>query len=104
LIDRYRRAGYCVIVTMSTIRGRAEVANDRKALAYYRRLERESDLVFRALPYRPGAERVPFDFNQSLLYYSAAFERPGPEVKIYRLRGCSDQLAPGRGWPPPPAV
>ncbi len=104
LIDGYRRAGYCVIVTMSTIRGRAEVANDRKALAYYRRLERESDLVFRALPYRPDAERVPFDFNQSLLYYSAAFERPGPEVKIYRLRGCSDQLAPGRGWPPPPAV
>jgi hypothetical protein len=104
VIDRYRRAGYCTIVTMSTIRGRAEVANDRKALAYYRRLERESDLVFRALPYRPGAERVPFDFNQSLLYYSAAFERPGPEVSVYRLGGCSDQLPPGRGWPGRPVA
>jgi hypothetical protein len=94
LIDRYRRAGYCTIVTMSTIRGRAEVVSDPEALAYYRRLERESDLSFSVLPYRPGAERVAFDFNQSLLYYSAAFERPGPEVNVYRLDGCSEQ-APG---------
>ena len=97
LIDRYRRAGYCTIVTMSTIRGRAEVVKDPEALAYYRRLERESDPIFSVLPYRPDAERVPFDFNRSLLYYSAAFERPGPEVSVYRLDRCSELLPPGRG-------
>ena len=96
LIDRYRRARHCVVVTMSTIRGRAEVANDAmEALAYYRRLERESELIFRVLPYRPGAERVPFDFNQSLLSYSAALERPGPEVSVYRLDRCSERARTG---------
>jgi hypothetical protein len=91
LIDRYRRAGHCLVVTMSTIRGRAEATGEPKALAYYRRLERESQPVFGVLPYRPGAEPVPFDFNRSLLYYSPAFSRPGPEVDVYRLDRCSQQ-------------
>ena len=95
LIDRYRRAGHCLVVTMSTIRGRAEATGEPEALAYYRRLERESTPVFRVLPYRPGAEPVPFDFNRSLLYYSPAFVRPGPEVTAYRLNRCV-QRAPSR--------
>lgn len=88
LVDRYRRTGHCVVVTMSTIRGRAEVEHDPEALAYYRRLERESRLIFEALPYRAGARPVPFDFEWSLLHYPAAYARPGPEVRVYRLERC----------------
>lgn len=102
LIDRYRRAGYCTVVTMSTIRGRAEIDRDPQALAYYRRLERESRLLFEALPYREGAGRVPFDFESLLLYYPRAFERPGPEVKVYRLDACSEPARPSSAAPQPP--
>ena len=95
LIDRYRRAGHCLVVTMSTIRGRAEATAEPRALAYYRRLERESQPIFGVVPYRPGAEPVPFDFNRSLLYYSPSFARPGPKVDVYRLDRCT-QAAPSR--------
>ena len=62
------------------------------ALAYYARLERESDLVFAVSPYRADAEPPPFSFDLSYSYYSPAYERPGPEVRIYRLA----RLPPGR--------
>jgi hypothetical protein len=88
LIDQYRRTGYCVVLTFSTVRNRAVASRDQDVLAYYRRLERESDLIYRADPYKPGAEPPPFDFDLSFNYYPAAFERPGPEVRIYRLRDC----------------
>jgi hypothetical protein len=94
-IDRYRRAGFCLVVTMSMVRGRAEIAGERAALAYYRRLERESTVVFRASPYRRGAAPVPFDFDFSThLYYPRAYERPGPEVVVYRLRRCRPAVDP----------
>lgn len=93
-IDRYRRAGYCFVVTMSMVRGRAEVAHQTAALAYYRRLERDSSIVYRASPYRAGASAVKFDFDFSThLYYPRAYDRPGPDVVVYRLRDCR----PGRG-------
>lgn len=92
-IDRYRRAGFCVVVSMSLIRERALAGGRPAVAAYYRRLDRESDVIFAASPYRAGAEPVPFDFDLSThLYEPRAFERPGPEVAIHRLRGCP---APG---------
>ena len=91
LIDLYRRHGYCTVMTMSIVRERAQNAGDERVLGYYRRLERESDLVFRASPYRRGVEPTPFHFDLSFNYYPTVFERPGPEVRIYRLRDCRQQ-------------
>ncbi|MGI8674066.1 MAG: ArnT family glycosyltransferase [Thermoleophilaceae bacterium] len=101
-IDRYRRSGFCTVVTMSLLRGRAERDGERRALAYYRRLERESDLVMALDPYRPGAEPVDFHFDLSYNYYPRAFERPGPAIRVYRLSRCAQgfgQLRAGESAP-----
>jgi hypothetical protein len=88
LIDVYRAHGYCTVVTMSIVRERAENAGDRGVLEYYRRLERESDRVFAKSAYEPGERPPPFDFDLSFNYYPTAFERPGPIVRVHRLRDC----------------
>jgi hypothetical protein len=87
-IDFYRRKGFCLVMTMSVVRGRAENAKDPQALGYYGRIERESNLILRASPYDRGAKPVKFNFDLSYNYYPTAFARPGPEVKLYRLRNC----------------
>jgi dolichyl-phosphate-mannose-protein mannosyltransferase len=91
LIDTYRQTGYCMVMTMSVIRGRAENAQLPDALAYYHRLERESDLVYRASPYKPGRGPVPLHYDFSYNYYPTAYHRPGPVVDIYRLRNCTQE-------------
>ena len=101
-LDAYRRGGYCVVMTMSVIRGRAE--NDRvpQALAYYARLERESSEIFRASPWERVAGPVRFHFDLSYNHYPRAYARPGPEVRIYRLRDCRQGYGPlerGTGRP-----
>ena len=101
-LDRYRDNGYCLVMTMSVIRGRAENARLAPALAYYERLERESRVVYEGDPYAPGEGPVPFHFDLSYNYYPRAFERPGPEVTVYRLDECEQGYGPlpsGRGRP-----
>jgi hypothetical protein len=88
VIDQYRQKGFCLVMTMSLIRGRAENAKVPGALKYYDRLERESKLVFQASPYDKGAKPVPLHFDFSYDYYPTAFNRPGPEIKVYRLNNC----------------
>ena len=88
-IAMYRRHGYCTVITFSAVRGRAEMDHVAPALAYYRRLERQSRLMYAVDPYEPGASPPPFDFDQSThLYYPSVYHRPGPEVRIYRLDRC----------------
>jgi hypothetical protein len=101
-VDRYRANGYCLVMTMSVIRGRADPDLLPRAAAYYRRLERESQVVYRGDPYKPGEGPVPFHFDLSYNYYPSAYERPGPEVTIYRLNDCEQGYGPlerGRGRP-----
>jgi hypothetical protein len=88
LVRYYAEHGYCYIVTGSTQRGRAEAEPEvvPRALAYYRELERKSDVVYRASPYRRGAGPVKFNFDWSFDYYPLAYHRPGPLMTIYRLR------------------
>ncbi|MBA2506535.1 MAG: glycosyltransferase family 39 protein [Thermoleophilaceae bacterium] len=93
-IDEYRRLGFCVVVTMSVIRGRSEKDGLEPALAYYRRLERESKLLGVFSPYDKGAEPPEFHFDHSYNYYPTEFARPGPEVRIYRLRDCKQKKGP----------
>jgi hypothetical protein len=89
-VGAYVRGGYCWVVTGSTQYGRA--LNDPKAvpqaIAYYRALRAASDVVYHVSPY---SSRVKFNFDWSFDYYPAAYHRPGAEVTIYRLRGCTEK-------------
>jgi hypothetical protein len=90
LIGSYRRGGFCWVVIGSTQYGRAEREPEEvpRAAHYYRSLARHGDVVFAASPYKRGSGPVDFNFDWSFDYYPLAYERPGPEVAIYRLRGC----------------
>jgi hypothetical protein len=86
LIETYREDGACWVVSGSTISGRAfaEPEEVPAAIAYYRELRRRADVVYHVRPY---GTTVPFDFDWSFDYYPLAYQRPGPEVTIYKLGG-----------------
>ena len=88
VIDDLRFYGYCHVVTFGTVRERTAVLGSGAVDGYYRRLERESDVVRRFTPYDRGAKPEPFHFDLSFNYYPAAYERPGPVATVHRLRGC----------------
>ena len=48
------------------------------------------------LPFAFNADEDPpsFSFDLSYSYYSPAYERPGPEVRIYRLHDCDQGYGP----------
>ena len=75
-------------MTMSVIRGRAENAHLAPALAYYKALQQRSKQVLHVSPYKHGAKPVKFNFDLSYYYYPTVFDRPGPEIWIYRLKNC----------------
>jgi hypothetical protein len=89
LIDTYVERGYCWVVVGSSQRGRAEAQPDvvPRAIAYYRDLERRSTLAHEESPYRRGAKPVKFNFDWTFDFYPLAYERPGPVMQVYRLRG-----------------
>jgi hypothetical protein len=89
LIDKYVAKGYCWVVVGSTQRGRAEAQPQivPRAIAYYRDLERRSTLAYEASPYDKGAKPVKFNFDWTFDFYPLAYERPGPVMQIYRLKG-----------------
>jgi hypothetical protein len=90
LVGSYFRGGYCWVVTGSTQYGRAYADPERvpKALRYYDELRRRARLVYRVSPYGRDAEPVRFSFDHSFNYYPLAYDRPGPEIRIYRFPGC----------------
>jgi hypothetical protein len=89
LIGYYERRGYCFVVRGSTQSGRAFA--DPKAVplavAYYRALQSQGEVVFEASPYDRSARPVAFGFDWSFDYYPLVYQRPGPTMTIYRLRG-----------------
>jgi 4-amino-4-deoxy-L-arabinose transferase-like glycosyltransferase len=87
-IDAYRSAGFCLVMTNSLTRGRAENAKVPNALAYYQKLERESTHLLHVSPFKPGRAPVPLHFDFSYDYYPTAYYRPGGIVDIYRLNNC----------------
>ena len=93
-VDDMRFYGYCTVMTISLVRERVERIGSRKVRDYYRRLEQEAEVVKVWSPYRKGAERPPFDFDLSYNYYPSAFTRPGPEIRLYRLRNCRQGVGP----------
>ncbi len=89
LIGWYERQGYCWVITGSTESGRAfaDPAAAPLAVAYYRALAAQAQVLYRASPYSPGAKAPGFNFDWSFDYYPLSFERPGPQMTVYRLRG-----------------
>ncbi len=60
----------------------------RTRCRYYDELRKRADVVYRISPYGRDSERVPFSFDYSFNYYPLTYERPGPEIVVYRLRDC----------------
>jgi hypothetical protein len=84
LVRQYVEHGYCTVLTGSTQFGRAlaEPEEVPRALRYYDALRRSGRVVFAS---RQPVRRFSFDF--SFNSYPLSFERPGPEIVIYRLSG-----------------
>jgi hypothetical protein len=89
LIGYYEAKGYCWVLTGSTQSGRAAADPGAVplAVAYYRALAGQGQVVFSASPYASGHAAVPFNFDWSFDYYPLAYRRPGPQITIYRLHG-----------------
>jgi hypothetical protein len=94
VIDDYRLYGYCLVMTVNVVRDRALETGDPRARAYYRRLDRDSRVIAEFSPYKDGHDPVPFSFDLSYNYYPQAYERPGPTVRIHRLRDCEQAYGP----------
>jgi len=89
LIPYYEQHGYCWVISGFTQSGRAFADPQAvpNAIAYYRALAQQAQVVYRASPYTPGQGPVPFSFDWTFDYYPLAYDRPGPTMTVYRLRG-----------------
>ena len=90
-LDQYEARGVCWVSASSLYYDRVFLDEQLvpRSAEYYRQLEALGQMVFQATPYRDGAKPVPFNFDWATNLYPFAFERPGGEVVIYRLRGGS---------------
>ena len=99
LVDIFEKQSYCYVVVGSTQRGRAEVEPEvvPQALAYYKELERRSEVAYAVSPYGRGEGPVAFNFDWTFNYYPLAYNRPGPTMTIYRLNGggCAETIGAG---------
>jgi hypothetical protein len=110
LIDEYAKQGFCVVVVGSIQKGRTfkDPSLVPAAVAYYERLDSEARKVASFSPMKPGEPLPEFNFDWSYNYYPAGYERPGPQVDIYRLQNglCATQAVlrgePGRRGNLPP--
>lgn len=95
LIDDFIAAQVCWVVVGSSQFGRAfgEPLKAPGAIAYYHELERRGTLAYRVVPWAGVEDSLPFDFDLSSHYYDLSYERPGPEIRIYRLHEgkCNEQ-------------
>ena len=75
-------------MTGSTQYGRAFAAPHEvpDAIRYYAALGRDAKLVYSSRPEDGGGE-LPFSYDFSFNAYPLAYDRMGPEVKIYKLSG-----------------
>ena len=100
LVDVFEEQEYCWVVVGSTQRGRAEVEPDvvPNALAYYAELERRSEVAYEVSPYAKGEGPVEFNFDWAFNYYPLSYNRPGPTMTIYRLKGgrCAEDVSTTR--------
>ncbi len=89
LIGWYEQLGYCWVVSGSTESGRAfaDPSAAPLAVAYYNSLAAQVEIAYHVSPYSRGSKPPGFSFDWTFDYYPLAYERPGPEMTVYRLRG-----------------
>jgi hypothetical protein len=99
LLEYYEQRGYCWVLSGSTQSGRAlsDAREAPSAIAYYRALARQGELVYRVSPYAAGSARAGFSFDWTFDYYPLSFRLPGPEITVYRLHRGSCAAAPKSG-------
>jgi hypothetical protein len=91
MLDVYRREHACWIVTGSTQYGRARAEAYRvpEALKYYAALRRRADVAFKVSPVSAGDKLPRYQVDKSFNSVDGAFDRPGPEMIVYKLRDCT---------------
>lgn len=98
LLDEYAQARYCWVVIGSLQAGRsfAQPGIAPAAIAYYAQLANHARLMYHVSPFARGSRAVPFSFDWSIDYYPGQYQRPGPEMSVYRLTTgkCSLTAAP----------
>lgn len=89
MIDEFEATGYCYVVSASIQKGRVTKFPEKfpGAVAYYEALDERAEKVASFSPMKPGHALPTFNFDISYNYYPLGFERPGPQVDIYRLSG-----------------
>jgi hypothetical protein len=89
LVERYERGDHCWVLTGSTQYGRAfkEPGEVPRAIAYYDELRGRGEEVYRVSPLSGGEPVRDFSFDFSFNAYPLDYDRPGPEIVIYRLHG-----------------
>lgn len=89
LIGYYERHGYCWVISGTSQSGRAFADPNTvpHAVAYYRALKEQGKVVYHVSPYGKGESPTAFNFDWTFDYYPLAYDRPGPEMTVYRLRG-----------------
>jgi hypothetical protein len=95
-IDYLRERGICWIVSGSMQSGRV-FNNPRRvpaAVRYYRALGRESEVRYRDAPF-PGADHY-FQYDLAFNFEPLRYDRPGPAVRIQRLRDCTPRVKRSR--------
>jgi len=102
LVSLYEDHGYCYVVTGETQFGRANVDPGQVpgAIAYYKTLATQGQLVYSATPYGPKGHPVRFNFDWTFDYYPLAYSNPGPVMNIYHLTG--GRCAPAGAGPTSP--
>ena len=87
LLTEYAQHGYCWVVIGSLQAGRsfAQPKIAPEAIAYYAQLANHARLMYHVSPFVPGSRAVPFSFDWSIDYYPPEYQRPGPEMSVYRL-------------------
>ncbi|MBJ7459261.1 MAG: hypothetical protein JHD02_08755, partial [Thermoleophilaceae bacterium] len=89
VIDQFEAEGYCYVVSASIQKGRVTKypAKSPGAAAYYKALDQRAEKVASFSPMKDGESVPRFNFDISYNYYPMGYQRPGPEINIYRLSG-----------------
>ncbi len=56
---------------------------------YYSALRKQADVVFRTSPVGKGEKLPRYQVDRSFNYVGGPYERPGPEMIVYKLRDCA---------------
>jgi hypothetical protein len=89
LITQLEKEGYCYVVSASIQKGRVtkDPAKAPGAADYFKALDAQAEKVASFSPMKNGKPVPKFNFDISYNYYPLGYNRPGPQIDIYRLSG-----------------